>query len=155
MIKFSILFLLLCLPLSACVPAMQYGNYVNSNIGTAAETALSVEDQTELAKISVRQMSKSFSAQNTILKLNQRIIDPFGEAVVKGLRKNGFSIVEDRKMKTDSPSTEKFNYVIDYISGSNPLIYRVSLFVGTKSISRVYQLNGDTLYPAGSWIYKE
>jgi hypothetical protein len=152
--KFAIL-LLLCLPLSACVPAMKYGNYVNSNIGIAAETALSVEDQKELARISSRQMLKAFSAQNTVLKLNQSIKDPFGEKIVEDLRKYGFSILEYGTMGTDSPSTKKFNYVIDYIAGSNPLIYRVSLFVGTKSLSRVYQLNGDTLYPAGSWIYKE
>ncbi len=64
------------------------------------------------------------------------------------MRKKGYGLIEKV-----SRQEANFFYVVDELEGSH--LYRVSLFIGAQSLSRVYAQTNDRLAPVSSWTYKE
>ena len=152
-----VLVVLAALVLGACAttgPA-PYGNYL----------AAAPVDQQKLAGDAVKQLTVLWPPAKTRLALQQPTPDAFGTALVKALRESGYALAEFNpdaaKMKsseTPAPTTTvgqplPLRYVLD--QAGPPNLYRLTLAVGSQSITRPYLERNGTLVPAGSWVRKE
>lgn len=160
---------LLALALSGCAttsPSL-YGNYL-------AETAR--VNQAQLATEAVNQLIELYPPARTRFELQQPTPDVFGQSLVKGLRDSGYAVLElepkparttatetsagpsatgqDPIVIAPSPShTYPLRYVVDNAGDSN--LYRLTLLVGTQSLTRPYLHQNGELLPAGYWVRKE
>ncbi len=158
------LFLFSCLFLVSCTPVMKkYGNFVDLEKGEHKKgkhsgVIISVDDQKSLAKIVASKIQQSFPVNELVVKVNQEATDPFGKELIEMLKKSGVGIISYNQVYPYGREDVKkvnLNYVIDCINKSNPVMYRITVFIGKDSLSRAYKMiKGDTLYPAGSWVYR-
>lgn len=130
--------LLLAALLSGCV-SQRYGNF----------TPLSQGSDAYLAADAAAQLTRVYPpAQNTFC-IGQRVTDGFGINLVQHLRKNGYGINENQCPKQKA----NFFYVIDALQPQRH--YRVSLFIGTQTLSRLYAKNHNNTFPVSAWTHKE
>jgi hypothetical protein len=152
---------LLALALGGCATTSQqpYGNFVQS-------AAL---DQQKLATEAVQQLATLYVPARTRLELQQPTPDLFGQALVKALRDKGYALLEfvpagaaaqapasaasQPSPATAAPGGLPLRYVLDQAGDSN--LYRLTLMVGSQSITRAYLAQNGAFAPAGSWARKE
>ena len=154
---------LLALALGGCTTTSQtpYGNFVQS-------AAL---DPQQLAADAVQQLATLYVPARTRLELQQPTPDPFGQALVKTLRDKGYALLEftpagapaqASASATSQPSPAaspavpgglSLRYVLDQAGDSN--LYRLTIMVGSQSITRAYLAQNGVFAPAGSWVRKE
>ncbi|HAT1905710.1 conjugal transfer protein TrbH [Legionella pneumophila] len=132
--EFSVL--LLAVLLSSCA-SQRYGNF----------TQLSQGRDAYLAADAVNQLTRVYPPAQNSFCIGQRVRDGFGLNLTQGLRKKGYGVNENQCPKHKA----NFYYVLDELE---PL-YRVSLFVGTQTLSRVYTNNHDKIFPVSAWTHKE
>ncbi|HAT9660787.1 TPA: conjugal transfer protein TrbH [Legionella pneumophila] len=129
--------LLLAVLLSSCA-SMRYGNFTQMPQGKdgylAADAAI--------------QLTRVYPpAQNTFC-IGQVVNDGFGLSLIQNLRKKGYGINENQCPKNKA----NFFYVLDELK---PQSYRVSLFVGMQTLSRVYAKSHENIIPVSAWSHKE
>lgn len=120
----------------------------------------------KIADDTVRQLSTLYSPASTRLKIEQEASDPFGVALIAGLREKGYAVAEFvsendwRVMSADetSPALKsddglRLRYVLDYVGGND--LYRINIMIGDSSLARAYLLQNDTALAAGAWVRKE
>ncbi len=130
--------LLLTILLSSCA-SMRYGNF----------TDISQSKDAYLVKDTVSQLTKVYPPAKNIFFLSQKVCDGFGIKLLQMMRKKGYGIVENVR-----PSQKaNFFYVVDEVEPGN--LYRVSLYIGAKTLSRVYAKSNSKLAPVSPWSYKE
>lgn len=128
--------LLTALLLTSCA-STRYGNF----------TQLSQSRDDYLAADAATQLSRVYPpAQNTFC-IGQRATDGFGINLVQSLRKKGYGVNENQCSKNKA----NLFYVLDELE---PL-YRVSLFVGVQTLSRVYAKDHEKIIPVSAWTHKE
>ena len=152
-----VLVVLAALMLGACAttgPA-PYGNYL----------AAAAVDQQTLAGDAVKQLAILWPPAKTRLALQQPTPDAFGSALVKALRESGYALAEFNpeaaKEKTSAALEANaaagqplpLRYVLD--QAGTPNLYRLTLAVGSQSITRPYIERNGMLVPAGYWVRKE
>ena len=128
--------MLIPLLLSACVSPHQ-GNFVT----------MQENKQQRMAKDAVRQLTSLYPPAKTTFCLKQPAKDSFGLALVNGLRKKGFRMVEG-----DFNQKANLFYVVDEPIRNR--LVRVTLFVDSDSLSRAYLQQGKFL-PASVWARQE
>lgn len=156
MCKIATLALLsLALGLVGCATTSQYGNFIQS----------ATLDQRRLAADAVQQLSTLYAPAHTRLELQQPTPDPFGQALVKSLRDKGYALQEfppadaapittpPQPAALVAPSGLPLRYVLDQAGDSN--LYRLTLLVGSQSITRPYVIQNGSFAPAGYWVRKE
>lgn len=132
----------------------------------------------ELAQGSVATLLSLYPPAKTRLALQQKADDPFGAALLKRLRENGYAVDETvRKEKEEKPSVprdtdpprpqpkpEKAKPVTSdpnalplryLLSPSGQDLYHLTLMIGTQSLARPYLMQDGRLVAAGAWIRKE
>lgn len=130
--------LLLAMLLSSCA-SMRYGNF----------TPVSQSRDIYLAQDTASQLMRIFPpAQNTFC-IGQKISDGFGIRLIHEMRNLGYGVIENKCSKQKA----NFFYVVDEIQSSNH--YRVSLYIGPQTLSRVYVKTNDTIRPVSDWTHKE
>lgn len=118
---------------------MRYGNF----------THLSQNRDAYLATDATTQLTRVYPpAQNTFC-ISQRVTDGFGINLLHDMRKKGYGVNENQCRKQNA----NFFYVLDELEHQR--IYRVSLFVGTQTLSRVYAKDHEKIYPISIWTHKE
>ena len=130
--------ILLGLLLSSCA-SMRYGNF----------TSVSQARDVYLAQDATSQLGRVYPpAQNTFC-ISQRVRDAFGINLVHQMRKKGYGVIENncRKQKAN------FFYVVDAIKSSD--LYRISLYIGSQTLSRVYTKTNGKILPISVWTHKE
>ena len=154
---------LLALALGGCATTSQspYGNFVQS---------AALEPQ-KLASDAVQQLATLYVPARTRLELQQPTPDAFGQALVKTLRDKGYALLEftpadaSAMASASAPSQPSpaatssvpgglpLRYVFDQAGDSN--LYRLTIMVGSQSITRAYLAQNGVFAPAGSWVRKE
>ncbi|CZP45844.1 conjugal transfer protein TrbH [Legionella pneumophila] len=129
--------LLAAVLLSSCV-SMRYGNFTQMSQGKDAY--LATDAATQLTRVYP-------PAQNTFC-IGQRVTDDFGLSLIQNLRKKGYGINENQCPRNKA----NFFYVLDELK---PQSYRVSLFVGIQTLSRLYAKNNENIIPVSAWTHKE
>ena len=164
----------LCLlSLNAC--ASPYGNYAK----------LSDSDNVQMADDTAKKITALYPPALTHINLSQEAKDAYGIELVKKLRENGYAIesgdsfevlfsslgaaqadsstLPSKSSVLKNSSTTKtaiaipdsalsMGYIVDQLGEG---LYQVTVRMGTKSLSRVYQGSGDGMVPAGAWARKE
>lgn len=134
----------------------QYGRF--GNIGADYEL--------QLASESLEQLKTVYPAASTRLNVRQTTPDAYGVSLIAGLRNNGYAVSEyagaapargterPEQMTRDQRADAgvELKYIVDH---PDPDLYRVTLFVGTQSISRAYTTDRGKLRPAGGWVRRE
>lgn len=87
-------------------------------------------------------------AQNTFY-ISQKVSDGFGINLIHELRNKGYGVIESVQPR------QKANlfYVVDEVRKGS--LYRVSLYVGSQTLSRVYVKTKEQIAPASLWSIKE
>ena len=109
-----------------------------------------------------------YPAASTQFELKQATPDAFGSGLVESLRSSGYAVLEaahaaQHAKQSDpgpvAPSSTAardlaLRYIVDAPADLN--LYRVTLLVGSSSLSRAYMVATDSsLQPAGAWVRKE
>ncbi|CAI10544.1 TrbH protein of DNA transfer system (plasmid) [Aromatoleum aromaticum EbN1] len=155
---------LVAFALGGCATTVPYGNFVQPPVTV---------DQQKLAGDAAKQLAALWPPAKTRFELQQPTPDEFGAALVSNLRAAGYAVVEYAPERTSSagraapeqtagepvavaPPTMAalpLRYVLDHDAGSG--LYRLTLLIGSQSITRPYLEQNRTLIPAGYWARKE
>lgn len=147
---------------AGCVSPAPYGYAVN---GTVPSPLLE-----RLAQETVTRMEDLYSPAHTRLALTHPATDPYGLALIEALRQKGYGVRESRvttrttlsiradRQTPDEPVMNQdegipLRYVVD--GPFEPSLYRLTVFIGNQSLSRVYRLDDQMLAQAGAWVRKE
>lgn len=151
------------LMLTGCVSPGPYGYAITGNIPPYMHE--------RLAQDTVAKMEAVYPPALTRLTLMHPATDPFGAALTDALRRKGYGVRETRGDTAAIPSTRDeqqvhlehpavshdeglpFRYVVD--GPFEPRLYRVTVFIGNQSLSRVYRMDEQAMAHAGAWVRKE
>ncbi len=126
--------------LSGCA-SNQYGNFIKDKNDASEVIALDA----------LSKMADIYLPAKTTFSLNQKIVskDNFGRVFVTGLRDKGYAVEEFKK--GNSPLGVQLAYTLDEADG----IYRLTLYVGDKTLSRAYKNDAGLIGQASAWSRKE
>ncbi|MDX2481724.1 MAG: conjugal transfer protein TrbH [Desulfuromusa sp.] len=135
---------LIVLVLAGCAANMTpYGNFAN---GTEAVNQ-------NIAADAVNQIVSIYPPANTRLELRQPTPDTFGIDLVRGLREQGYALLEfNPEDQQPDPDGQPLHYVLDKVDLN---LYRLTILVGSQSITRPYLDKNGSIVPAGCWVHKE
>ncbi|MDR4470840.1 MAG: conjugal transfer protein TrbH [Nitrospira sp.] len=150
------------LGLVGCVSPKPYGYAIN---GTVPSPLLE-----QLAQETVTRMEALYPPAHTRLALTHPATDPYGLALIEVLRLKGYGVRESRVTTRTTLSTRAdmqtpgepvvnqdegipLRYVVD--GPFEPRLYRLTVFIGNQSLSRVYHMDEQTMAQAGAWVRKE
>ena len=148
--------------LAGCVSPSPYGYLVSGTVPPQMPE--------RLAQDTVTRMEDLYPPAHTRLALTHPATDPYGLALIEALRRKGYGVMESRVTTRMNPSTRDdmpvavqptvshevglpFGYVVD--GPIEPRLYRVTVFIGSQSLSRVYRMDQQVLAQAGAWVRKE
>lgn len=118
---------------------------------------VSAAELAKLAPDAVKQLASIWLPAKTRLALQQPTEDEFGTALLAELRAAGYAVQEYAPAAagaTPAPDTE--GQAVTYVLGPvTPTIYRLTVAVGKRSITRPYQLQAGALSPAGYWMVRQ
>lgn len=118
---------------------MQYGNF----------TVASQSKDIYLAKDATSQLIRIYPpAQNTFY-ISQKVNDGFGINLIHEMRNKGYGVIEHIQPRQKA----NFFYVVDEIKPSHH--YRVSLYIGSQTLSRIYVKTKEKIAPTSPWSHKE
>lgn len=129
-------------------PPGKYGNFAQTQSVELVEDAVAV-------------LKSHYPPAKTRLNLVQYVDDAFGAALVETLRRDGYAIAEYARPDKYHPVSAKpdgyeFAYVVDHLPDDG---LRLSLFVGTETVSRLYQVIGTPEEPRhsplGDWARRQ
>ena len=139
---------LLVMALAGCASTAPYGNF-------ATEPPAGLEER--IATDTVKQLVTLYPPARTRFHLGQPTPDAYGSALVEALRAKGYALVEVKASPQEAaPATApglSLHYVLDAVASPN--LYRVTVMVGQKSLSRAYLAQNNRVAPAGAWVRKE
>ncbi len=139
---------LLVMALAGCASTAPYGNF-------ATHPPAGLEQK--IAVDTVKQLVALYPPARTRFTLEQPTPDAYGSALVEALRAKGYALVEVKASPQEAaPATGpglSLHYVLDAVASPN--LYRVTVMVGQKSLSRAYLAQNNRVAPAGAWVRKE
>ena len=123
-----------------------------------------------LAQDTVARMEALYPPAHTRLALTHPATDPYGQALIEALRRKGYGVMDYRMHTRMIPSTRDdrpvaaqpsvsreaglpFGYVVD--GPFEPRLYRVTVYIGSQSLSRAYHMDEQAIAQAGAWVRKE
>ncbi len=147
---------------TGCVHTAPYGVAVN---GTVPPPMLE-----RLAQETVTRMEDLYPPAHTRLALSHPATDAYGMALTSALRRKGYGVVEqvesrvmpstrdDMPSRIERPAVRHeeglpFRYIVD--GPFEPRLYRITVFIGSQSLSRVYRMEEQSMAQAGAWVRKE
>ncbi len=150
------------LVLAGCVSPSPYGYLVKGTVLPQMPE--------RLAQDTVTRMEALYPPAHTRLALTHPATDAYGVALIEALRRKGYGVMEHRVNRRVAVSTREdmpgsvqptvshseglpFGYVVD--GPFEPRLYRVTVFIGSQSLSRVYHMDQQVLAQAGAWVRKE
>jgi len=148
--------------LTGCVSPSPYGYLVSGTVPPQMPERLAQE--------TVARMEALYPPAHTRLALTHPATDAYGLALIEALRRKGYGVMESRVHTRMNPSTRDdmpvamqpsvshdaglpFGYVVD--GPFEPRLYRVTVFIGSQSLSRAYHMDEQAIAQAGAWVRKE
>ena len=147
---------LLCMiGLVGCAAAPSpYGNF---SVATPAGVDRTVVEDT------VRQLTTVYPPARTRFALQQTTSDAFGQRLMASLRAKGYELQEsaqespkERPLRAEDAAVTTATAVpLRYVFDRAGDLYRLTLVMGTQSLTRAYLAQNGTAHPAGAWARKE
>lgn len=117
-----------------------YGTFVEAPIGF----------QEVMARDAVNQMANLYPPASTRLSLVLEPKDGFGQVLIQQMRLSGYAVYESATVPL--AGGKMFSYILDNLDPTN---YRVSISVGSETLSRTYAVANHKITPNGLWTRKE
>lgn len=146
--RMRILILVLLFAMSGCATT-QYGNYVEAN--SEAHNSIIASD-------AAYQLMQVYSPASTRFNLQHPTTDSFGSALIRSLRTGGYAIQENSKSSLAESATTIDNNdgaTLAYIFDQSSDVYRLSIMIDEKILTRAYMPHEEGVVPGGSWVFKE
>ena len=150
MFKFIGMFIL-ALALTGCATHSPYGNFIDKN---------EYVNQEKIAIDATDKIIELFPPGKTQFEIKQPTPDLFGVLLIKGLRERGYAVQEfipnsnlNNNSAVNNNGALPLYYVLDRFTGTN--MYRVTINIGSQSITKPYSQELNELVPVGYWIRKE
>ena len=148
--------------LAGCVSPTPYGYLVTGTVPSQMPE--------QLAQDTVTRMEDLYPPAHTRLAVIHPATDAYGLALIEALRRKGYALMEHRVNTRTAISTRDdmsgpvqpavsrevglpFGYVVD--GPFEPRLYRVTVFIGSHSLSRASRMDQQVLAQAGAWVRKE
>lgn len=151
-----------CVPALACALAALGGCATPSPYGNFVRGAAASFEQA-IAADAVGQLAALYPPANTRLDLRQATPDGFGTSLVQGLRARGYAVGEQGRPMQARPGPAAasapaapglpLRYILDQVG--DPDLYRVTLSIGSRALTRAYLMRGGTAHAAGAWARME
>ncbi|MBA3754712.1 MAG: conjugal transfer protein TrbH [Nitrosomonas sp.] len=142
----SLLMIVLIALLASCATS-QYGNHVTDN---------SSSRNTTIASDAAFQLMQLYPPASTRFNLQHPTTDAFGAVFIENLRMGGYAIQEHIKTNTaPSGSTPDNGTALAYILDQSSDVFRLSVMIDKKILTRAYMPHENKIQPAGSWVLKE
>ena len=135
---------LLVMALAGCASTAPYGNF-------ATHPPVGLEQK--IAVDTAKQLVALYPPARTRFHLGQPTPDAYGSALVEAARAKGYALVEFKEAAPATAPGLSLHYVLDAVASPN--LYRVTVMVGQKSLSRAYLAQNNRVAPAGAWVRKE
>ncbi len=147
---FRLLILTLSFVLAGCATT-KYGNYIEHNIESHNKV---------MASDAAYQLMLLYPPASTQFNVAHRAEDSFGDALLQNLRMGGYAINQHQKPKLHNqkdPSQNDGNglmlgYIFDQTEED---LYRLTVLVDERVLTRAYSVNDNTVNPAGYWVHME
>lgn len=134
--------------LSACA--------ITPRVSGAAASASVPDGVGSVAADAVQFLQRRYPPGSTHWTLARPARDGFGVALVDSLRRQGYAVQEataSRGKPQPAPAGPTLDYVFEPVDTG---VYRLTLRIGTRSLSRAYMAAGDgRMQPAGAWSHRE
>jgi hypothetical protein len=115
-----------------------------AQVGNFTQHAVPVDRR--LAADAVAELEALYPPGATRFALHQEVSDPFGTALLGGLRHAGYAILEAARDGAAQPT----GFVpLAYVLDEAEQLCRLTLWIGNESLSRPYQPDGA---PQGGWV---
>jgi hypothetical protein len=156
--------LLLALTLSGCATALPYGNFLRDPMPETFHARLASDTVTHVLQL--------YPPANTRVTLQHPMDDPYGTTLVDTLRLKGYAVSEYRpeatwsrqSLERSEPPTPSrpvspeatgvtLRYVLDGPFEAH--LYRLTVLIGSQTLSRAYRVRNGGFTPAGAWVRKE
>lgn len=126
--------------------------------------APSAAHDAQMADDAARQLASVYPPASTRFSMRHAAQDDFGRQLTARLRAKGYALQEmttpassprDSSTASESGDTKStpLGYVLDSVA--SPRLYRITLSIGSQTISRAYVEQNDLVHPAGAWVRKE
>lgn len=139
-----ILIMLLTINLFGCA-TVNHGNV----------TKASLEAYRTITNDSVKRLVSLYPPAHTRFHIKQSVKDAFGLSLIESLRQKGYSLNES---SMSGASIQGARDVVLYYVLDEPVkgaLYRVTLVLGQKSLSRAYKIKNGVITPLGFWVRME
>ena len=133
----------------------EYGNFVTPSAPANLNETI-VGD-------TIKQLITLYPPASTRFDLGQPASDMYGTKLVQSLRLNGYALSEfvpaavangtNHEGTISASPGLSLRYIVDAPDGLN--LYRVTVMIGSQSLSRVYTAENKFVSPAGAWARKE
>jgi len=140
--------LVLIVLLAGCATT-QYGNHVTDN---------SSSRNTTIASDAAFQLMQLYPPASTRFNLQHPTTDAFGAVFIENLRMGGYAVQEHIKTNLtpgSTPSTSDSGTELAYILDQSSDVFRLSVMIDKKILTRAYVPHQNKIQPAGSWVLKE
>ncbi len=117
------------------------------NLNFAPE--LTQAEQQQIVTDTVEKLAELYLPAKTRLSF-QTNKDTFGISLVHDLREQGYEIQERTQNSPNDPSGLQLRYILDQAGD----LYRVTVMIGSDSLSRPYSEENGVLTAAGYWVHK-
>ena len=107
-------------------------------------------EQRQIVGDAVKKLSEIYPPAKTQLSLQLSDQDSFGVMLVHDLREQGYAVQEG----SQEPSKDSSGLSVRYILDQADALYRVTVTIGSDSLSRPYSEQNGALIPAGYWVHK-
>ena len=144
----TLLMLIVLLALAGCATT-QCGNYVEDN----SETHNSI-----IASDAAYQLMQIYPPASTRFNMQHPTTDSFGAALIRSLRTGGYAIQEISKSNlagSDNTTDSNDGATLAYIFDQSSDVYRLSVLIDERILTRAYIPHEDKVVPGGSWVLKE
>jgi type IV secretion system protein TrbH len=153
--KLAIIALLAC-GISGCAStaSYEYGNFVQPNAPANLNETIVAD--------TLKQLTTLYPPASTRFDLAQPTTDAYGAKLVQSLRLSGYALSEFVPPAANGTNPNgtvaaslglSLRYILDVPEGLN--LYRVTVMIGSQSLSRAYLVQNLTVSPAGAWARRE
>ncbi len=106
-------------------------------------------EQQQIVSDTVKKLTELYLPAKTRLSF-QASEHAFGISLLHDLREQGYEVQEQAQNTPNDPSGLQLRYIIDQAGD----LYRVTVMIGSDSLSRPYSEENGVLTAAGCWVHK-
>ena len=110
---------------------------------------LGQENQQRIVTDTVKKLTELYPPAKTRINI-QGARDTFGSSLLQELRNQGYQIQEQTLNSLRDPSGLQLRYILDQTGE----LYRLTIMIGTDSLSRPYTEENGVILPTGYWMYQ-